>query len=465
MAKLSLSCVIVGLMGSAFSVDIDADQFVGDLKKIIQKKKNDLHNVDADKLQLFLAKKDKGWLPDKSEAALELKKGEVHEDIQVLINGEEMEATKTLNYWLFEKNQMEEQLSSEQIHVLVVVPEIRDGKKRYRSSLWFAESEPLKKRRVKTDESEDEDDDVSEERTFFQLCGCPPMAHPARKDSKLMERKAYTVIFAQLVEHVKDCFEFNRTSNNPGLSSNVVVTGNPGIGKSWFYLYCIFQLIRNREREDIKQLPPYELVMNYDDNFVKYDAARAEFVRLNKEDVDDLMDKPFVLRLVDARSTKLMGWRGVSVLFAVPDAEDLHDFEKVPGPKFIMPAWSLEELQDCNQVLPDDLKLAEDELVSRFDAFGGIPRYVFSKNKTAIENKLKRAMASFSVKEILSYCKRGAAVKESDQSDCVLQMVPSEANFRLKFYLDFLSSDICEKIVFQAEGEDLTMLAKFAMGK
>lgn len=47
-------------------MDIDTSQTVGDLKKVIKAEKtNDLKHVDADKLQLFLAKKDEGrgaWL-------------------------------------------------------------------------------------------------------------------------------------------------------------------------------------------------------------------------------------------------------------------------------------------------------------------------------------------------------------------------------------------------------------------
>ncbi|EGZ25289.1 hypothetical protein PHYSODRAFT_285066, partial [Phytophthora sojae] len=82
-------------------------------------------DIDAGDLQLFLAKKDEGrgaWLPDDDQAALDLEDGKIHEDIQALIDGEKMKATKTLQHWLFEKNEMPPP-STDQIHVLVVVPE------------------------------------------------------------------------------------------------------------------------------------------------------------------------------------------------------------------------------------------------------------------------------------------------------------------------------------------------------
>ncbi|KAE8975231.1 hypothetical protein PF002_g26060 [Phytophthora fragariae] len=56
---------------------------MGDLKKAIKKeKKNMLKDIDADKLQLFLAKKDGAWLKDDDPAALELEEGKTHQDIQ-----------------------------------------------------------------------------------------------------------------------------------------------------------------------------------------------------------------------------------------------------------------------------------------------------------------------------------------------------------------------------------------------
>ena len=61
---LTLVCAVVGEKGSAFAVDIDANESVADLKDAI-KRKNDnyLKRVDADNLQLFLGKKSDGtWL-------------------------------------------------------------------------------------------------------------------------------------------------------------------------------------------------------------------------------------------------------------------------------------------------------------------------------------------------------------------------------------------------------------------
>ncbi|EGZ11330.1 hypothetical protein PHYSODRAFT_287330 [Phytophthora sojae] len=125
---VKLVCAIVGVAGSAFPVDIDASQLVGDLKKAIKAEKtNDFKDIDADKLQLFLAKTaDGAWLPDDDQAALDLEDGKVHEDIQALIDGEKMKATWTIEDVLTANNMTKRKgraPKSRQIHVLVVVPE------------------------------------------------------------------------------------------------------------------------------------------------------------------------------------------------------------------------------------------------------------------------------------------------------------------------------------------------------
>ncbi|EGZ11280.1 hypothetical protein PHYSODRAFT_338002 [Phytophthora sojae] len=122
---VKLVCAIVGVAGSAFPVDIDASQLVGDLKDAIKAKK--MYQFPADELQLFLAKTaDGAWLPDDDQAALDLEDGKVHEDIQALIDGEKMKATWTIEDVLTANNMTKRKgraPKSRQIHVLVVVPE------------------------------------------------------------------------------------------------------------------------------------------------------------------------------------------------------------------------------------------------------------------------------------------------------------------------------------------------------
>ncbi|GMF37672.1 unnamed protein product [Phytophthora lilii] len=137
---VKLLCAMVGVAGSAFSVRVDENDLVDDLKKAIKAEKpNDLKDVDADKLQLSLAKQpvedESGkevvpvyrpsaeemkeeslkWLPDEHRAALKLVKGESDDYIHALTAGEPILGSKTLTTWFYTKNNMELP-SSEQVH-------------------------------------------------------------------------------------------------------------------------------------------------------------------------------------------------------------------------------------------------------------------------------------------------------------------------------------------------------------
>ncbi|KAL3664966.1 hypothetical protein V7S43_010141 [Phytophthora oleae] len=132
---------------SSFKVNIDEDDDVSALQKaIVEMRPNDLKNVDAGMLQLFLAntkaknpgeenreeRKDedkeeadteKGvWLSDTSDAALALLEGTVHQVIQSYISGEQIRPAQTIQDVL-EHSQMPEPQPG-QIHELVVRPDI-----------------------------------------------------------------------------------------------------------------------------------------------------------------------------------------------------------------------------------------------------------------------------------------------------------------------------------------------------
>ncbi|CAH0481199.1 unnamed protein product [Peronospora belbahrii] len=119
---VKLFCAIVGVEGSVFSVDIDATQSVADLKDAIRlEKPNDLKDVDADRLQLFLAKKDAGvWLSSRSEDVTKLKRGQ-NTALVELLTGQDQE--------LQGEDPLQDLLNGcdpllyRQVHVLVIVPQ------------------------------------------------------------------------------------------------------------------------------------------------------------------------------------------------------------------------------------------------------------------------------------------------------------------------------------------------------
>ncbi|KAE8912032.1 hypothetical protein PF005_g23492 [Phytophthora fragariae] len=121
MVLLQLVCVLLR-EGSMFLVEIDDNQRVLALKDSIKKQKPDTITVEADQLQLFLAKGEDGnWLGDDTDLVRQLMRGEVPQGIQALTDGgEEIMPSKTIIHWLQKKNLRLP--SCDQIHVLVYMP-------------------------------------------------------------------------------------------------------------------------------------------------------------------------------------------------------------------------------------------------------------------------------------------------------------------------------------------------------
>lgn len=141
----------------------------------------------------------------------------------------------------------------------------------------------------------------------------------------------------------------------------------------------------------------------------------------------------------------------------------MNDYAKADSFTYILPVWSLEELQDYNSLLDDDFKLSDDVLTSRYDKFGGIPRFIFTATERENKGELKKAIASFSALDIISYAKNNLPVRDGNYSHRVLAMVPSERDLRAEFYLEFLSNYIAEEIVAKVDEDSLQRVSEFAI--
>uniref|UniRef100_K3X6R2 Uncharacterized protein n=1 Tax=Globisporangium ultimum (strain ATCC 200006 / CBS 805.95 / DAOM BR144) TaxID=431595 RepID=K3X6R2_GLOUD len=166
--------------------------------------------------------------------------------------------------------------------------------------------------------------------------------------NKIMEREAYVVIFSELMDKVNQYLEER-------WNANVIVTGTEGAGLSRFY-----------HHDKVKSLPSFDLVLNSRNEYHKYCASTKEFTLLAVDEANDISLKHRVIRLIEGDSSKLLGWRGVSILFAAEGLPSMHRYAKVDPYTYILPVWTLDELRALNSLLRDDLQLPEDALSARY---------------------------------------------------------------------------------------------------
>lgn len=96
-------------------MDIDRNETVGHLKKVIKNKKPSTMKCDADVLKLYFAKKNNAWLAYASEEVEELKDGDASHVHDLLVT--QLPEVRTLNLAFTNLDNY-----AEVIHVLVVLP-------------------------------------------------------------------------------------------------------------------------------------------------------------------------------------------------------------------------------------------------------------------------------------------------------------------------------------------------------
>ncbi|KAG4038138.1 hypothetical protein PC123_g26300 [Phytophthora cactorum] len=312
-----LNCALVG-EGSVISIILEEWKTVALLKKTIKEEKpNDFKDVDADKLQLFLAKTDDGaWLPDDDPVALQLEKGEI-DDVRKVTTEEQLKATWTIQDVLIANNMTRRRApKSRQIHVLVVVPEqgtpaplVSDG------GVFDRCSDPF----------------FSKFQTVYQVGDWLEFSSllPLTRRQKLYIRSSYKVIADQAL--------LNPDGN---MVKYAVVTGTPGVGKSVFVYYVMWRLIKDRKRV---------LLFEGEGNF--YFDGTTMFTCKALPDKSNLQFwSPDLWCLVDSLDpTSIPGlpYRRCSVLLAsTPRRDCIGEFKKLaPTPDvFYMPLWTKEEL-------------------------------------------------------------------------------------------------------------------------
>jgi len=163
----------------------------------------------------------------------------------------------------------------------------------------------------------------------------------------------------------------------------VLVTGNPGIGKSWFAMLCLMQFAK------LGRTVVYE---HADESrgwlFCKDGSILCYKTNNRPTEVDNALDDPHTILLFDpVGKGGPPRVRAFTIVFSSPAPKNYHDFLKRVIKEFKMPCWSVEAIKAVALLFGMD----SDRAVEQFNKYGGIPRYVFSEDMD-IDIKLDEAV-------------------------------------------------------------------------
>ena len=356
-----LFCIVVG-EGRPFSVKIAADETVDDLKKKIKEEK--MYQFPADELQLYLALKDGAWLSDEDPDVTSLfQPAEGNKVSPLYVNDErKMKTTRKLSKY-FSGGQYPAFCDEERIHVLVVVPSQQSVVKHSRGIVCEIDFyNGIFNADVK-----------GEWLHFIQMI--PSSATEAKT---LFVRRSYQII-ASSIQSIQS---IQKDGKNKIFKA--IITGTPGVGKSFFLIYLLWNLVKAGKK----------VLFIYHPDIIYYDGFGGVFeLREFPSAVEHSFWSDDLWCLFDVKGKNEGDLSAIPydsctvVLSTSPRRDMINDFKKPPVPEvFFMPLWTEPELEKIAVSFPQVVNWCY-----RFNILGGIPRMVLEDTKQEATKILEAA--------------------------------------------------------------------------
>jgi len=219
----------------------------------------------------------------------------------------------------------------------------------------------------------------------------------------------------------------------------LVITGNPGIGKSWFINYCLYRFASEKKTvfvESVSQNKAWLFRPNLP--VLLFDPASS--VAFPNE-----LDNPNTIYLFDPAGNKTAREprqvKAFTVVTASPNNAHYQQFIKRVENRLYMPCWSEDEIVEISNYRPPHIKI--EEVMQRYYKYGGIIRHIFAKNDEVYSRDLDSAINTFQP-DLLYKTPAGLEVMPK-ASHCLFGYIVSSDYQNAT--LSFLSDEICTRVL------------------
>ncbi|RHZ71427.1 hypothetical protein Glove_258g33 [Diversispora epigaea] len=212
------------------------------------------------------------------------------------------------------------------------------------------------------------------------------------------------------------------------------ITGNPGIGKTFFAYYLLYMLAKREEIIIYNCCAnQYPIAFDKEKAFVVYEAELYSY----------LCDKS-IWYIVDSKEPKSV--KAKTILLCSPRKDHYKNFDKYVGTTIrYMPVWSPEEIEACRIRIFDRLDKAKVE--DLFSKQGGIPRFILEKAQDSTQQiLLEEAIVKNSNPKIFNF------VGEIDHADDMShRIIHIHTNTYTDKIIRFASKYVAEKVTYHLE--------------
>lgn len=173
----------------------------------------------------------------------------------------------------------------------------------------------------------------------------------------------------------RDLYDIVRKLSDGKPEKGIVITGNPGIGKSWFLSYCLLNLAQEQKTVFFESVSRNKAWLFNSDGSVNVFAPITSLAFPST-----ITDDANSIYLFDPAGKDPREPRQVSaftVVTASPDPRHYQQFNKrIGNKKYYMPCWTRDEITSILSCFPN---LNQNTVESRVVKYGGIPRYVLTE--------------------------------------------------------------------------------------
>lgn len=248
--------------------------------------------------------------------------------------------------------------------------------------------------------------------------------------------------------------------NNLLKSKYSILTGNPGISKSWFHWYILYCVVRGDVVNGFNPTLIARLVSNRQLVFIfpKFDRVYCTYsVSIGLALLSKNIQPDEALLLIEPEDSFVEPITiGVqTILTCSPDVRRYKEFQKQGAGKYFMPVWKVEELQlvadhihknTTDRFLKDNL--TPEGIKYRYYQFGGIFRYVIPVNDRIIKNaKSEQELSLSNTKPADTFIQGTNIEKRDDNKDNI-------SHFLLQYNVDETISKLaiaCYRVVFSSD--------------
>ena len=262
------------------------------------------------------------------------------------------------------------------------------------------------------------------------------LPYPLEEIQMLFVRKCYEDVFQLFLGQIERG------------TKSFAISGTPGIGKSLFFVYILFQILNNLKNQS--GWKPKRIVYHTEAGFECFDLENSTVsdLPIGTSEAATFVRRPETFYVVDGRHASPLLSSCVCLFLSSPRAEHFKGYVKQrKATVWYFPIWTYEELETCRQFCYADFP--KGVLLERYRIYGGVARFMFADYKTGQEYVRKDSndmeTALFDVTAAKGVRTIGNPTKMFDTTHTLLHLIVG--NNDQGFPYQYLFVDIASKYV------------------